>query len=147
MTDEPGKKQQYYKVLVQDEIHWNHTGERATSFALPSFWLYKLLPEHLVPNALCTAYIICQTYTLWAFLQATFLFPIHFFSTFMCYTHNPILSLHCETRTRVPDAETKLTAAQTRFPNEQLNMQKNSRLWYNQSSTNHDSVEAALWQV
>jgi hypothetical protein len=44
-----------------------------------------------------------------------------FFSTFMCNTHNPVLSLHYETHTRVPDAKTKLTAAQTRFPDEQLN--------------------------
>ncbi len=73
--------------------------------------------------------------------------PVMFFSTFMCNTHNLILSLHYEAHTRVPDAKTKLTAAQTRFPDEQLNTQKIRRLWYNQSSTHHDSVEAAMWQV
>ncbi len=52
-----------YKVKVQNEIHRNHTGKCATcSFALPSFWLlYKPLPEHLVPIALCAVYNICQT--------------------------------------------------------------------------------------
>ncbi len=52
----------YYKVIAQNEIHRNHTGECATSFALPSFWLYKPLPEHLVPIALRTAYTVCWTY-------------------------------------------------------------------------------------
>ncbi len=51
-----------YKVIAQNEIHRNRTDERATSFALPSFWLYKTLPEHLVPIALRTAYTVCQTY-------------------------------------------------------------------------------------
>jgi hypothetical protein len=41
-----------------------------------------------------------------------FFSPYTFFSTFMCNTHNPVLSLHYETHTRVPDAKTKLTAAQ-----------------------------------
>ncbi len=50
------------KVMAQNEICRNRTGERATSFALPSFWLYKPLPEHVVPIALHTAYTICQAY-------------------------------------------------------------------------------------
>ncbi len=44
------------KEIAQNEICRNHTGEHATSFALPSFWLYK--PFARASYANCTMYCI-----------------------------------------------------------------------------------------